>query len=198
MAKKNPRPADEPNRGKDPNRRSTNPEEDKVTELDREKLDKELPNNRDVDVRREFAEAERAGTEPLTKEFLSKVQGSGSTPEVSAMDLDADWERAEPVGEETVGGTVATPGQDVVDYIGDAVGVTYPDEQPVAPTEAVEERDRNRWELDPASSEDYRERNEEIASGDVERDDSDTRPDTERQEGKTGRGKGEAKRDKAA
>ncbi len=143
-------------------------QQDKVSKLDESKLDAELPTNRDVDVRREFADAERAGTEPLTKEFLAKVRGSGSTPEVSAMDVDADWERAEPVGEETVGGTVATPGQDVVDYIGDAVGDTYPDEAPIEPTEKIEERDQHRWELDPASSEDYTERNREIASGEAE------------------------------
>jgi hypothetical protein len=142
---------------------------DKVTKLDEKRLDAELPTNADIDVRREFAEAERAGTEPLTKEFLRKVRGSGSTPEVSAMDVDADWERADPVGEETVGGTVATPEQDVVDYIGDAVGVTYPEETPVTPTEKVEERDRHRWELDPASSEDYPERSREIASGKADR-----------------------------
>ncbi len=160
--------------------KDTNAEEsaDRVTRLDEEKLDRELPGNQDVDVRREFAESERAGTEPLTKEFLRKVRGSGSTPEVSAMDLDADWERAEPVGEETVGGTVATPGQDVVDYIGDAVGVTYPEETPVTP-EKVEERDEHRWELDPASSEDYGERTREVASGEAERRDTEPKPEAE-------------------
>jgi hypothetical protein len=136
-----------------------------VTRRGDSKLEQELPTDQDIDVRRELAEAQRAGTEPLTKKFLEKVHGSGSTPEVSAMDLDADWERAEPVGEETVGGSVATPGQNVVDDIGDAVGVSYPDETSVTPVEVVEERDRRRWELDPASSEDYHERTAEIVGG---------------------------------
>lgn len=138
------------------------------------RLEQDLPTDEDIDVRRKFAEAQRAGTDPQTKKLLQKMEGSGSTPAVSAMDLDADWERAEAVGEETVGGSVATPGQNVVDDIGKALGVTYPDETPVAPGEVVAARDRRRWELDPASSEDYQERTAEFESGKAERKDEDT------------------------
>jgi hypothetical protein len=127
-----------------------------------------LPTEDDIDVRREFAEAQRAGTEPQTKKLLQQMQGSGSSPVLSAMDLDADWQRAEPVGEETVGGSVATPGQNVVDDIGEALGVTYADESPVTPGDVVAARDRRRWELDPASSEDYQERTAEIERGRAE------------------------------
>ena len=58
-------------------------------------------------------------------------------------------------GEETVGGTVPTPDQDIVEDLGRAVGITYEDDEPLHTTEKLEERDRHRWELDPASSENY-------------------------------------------
>jgi len=59
------------------------------------------------------------------------------------------------VGEETVGGSTPTPDQDVVDDLGRAVGVTYADSEPLRPEEKERQRDEERWEVDPASSEDY-------------------------------------------
>ena len=44
---------------------------------------------------------------------LSKY--SGASPADTGGDVDADWQRSQSVGEEAVGGTVATPDQDVVD-----------------------------------------------------------------------------------
>lgn len=62
-------------------------------------------------------------------------------------DVDADWERAGDVGEEAVGGSVATPDQDRVDDLGRALGVPRaPDEEVRTSTEILEGRDRNRWE----------------------------------------------------
>ena len=62
-------------------------------------------------------------------------------------DLDADWQRADDVGEEAVGGSVATPDQDRVDELGRALGVPRaPDEEIRTSTEILEGRDRNRWE----------------------------------------------------
>ena len=53
-----------------------------------------------------------------------------TSPVLSGGDLDADWTRSQGSGEETVGGSVATPDQDVVDEIGRALGVEQdPDEQ---------------------------------------------------------------------
>jgi Family of unknown function (DUF6335) len=46
----------------------------------------------------------------------------GTSPALAGGDV-ADWPRAESAGEEAVGGTVATPDQDVVDEIGRALGV---------------------------------------------------------------------------
>jgi hypothetical protein len=78
-------------------------------------------------------------------------------PKLSGGDVDAAWEHAD-VGEETVGGSSPTPDQDVVDELGEAAGITYSDTEPLHTTEKVERRDERRWELDPASSDDYQAR----------------------------------------
>jgi hypothetical protein len=108
------------------------------------------------EVEHEFEEAQRlaSGGELIRRE-LSKHHSR--TPELSGGDLDADWARAD-IGEETVGGSAPTPDQDIVDELGEAVGLTYEDNEPLHTQEKVEERDRHRWELDPASSEDYKHR----------------------------------------
>src|ERR1051325_2019090 len=48
-----------------------------------------------------------------------------TSPRLTAGDIDADWQRAHIDGEEAPGGTVATPDQNVVEEIGDAVGVPH-------------------------------------------------------------------------
>ena len=85
------------------------------------------------------------------------------SPALSGGDLDADWARAESSGEEAVGGSEPTPDQDVVDELGRAAGVTYAADEPLRPEEKEAERDDDRWELDPASAEDYDERMREQA-----------------------------------
>jgi hypothetical protein len=82
-------------------------------------------------------------------------------PTLTGGDVDAYWEEADAVGDEAVGGTVATPDQSVVDDLGDAVGIETGDQKEYVHTnEVLETRDNRRWELDPMSSEDYRERRE--------------------------------------
>jgi uncharacterized protein DUF6335 len=76
---------------------------------------------------------------------------------LSGGDIDAAWDQAA-VGDETVGGSSPTPDQDIVDEIGKALGVTYADGEPLHTTEKIARRDEVRWELHPASSEDYAER----------------------------------------
>jgi len=74
-------------------------------------------------------------------------QFSETSPELAGGDVDADWKRAASVGEEAPGGTVATPGQDVVDEFGEALGVPRaPDEEVRTSQEILEGRDRYRWE----------------------------------------------------
>lgn len=110
----------------------------------------------DEEVQQEFADAQRlaAGGEQLKRELR---EHHSRTPRLSAGDLDADWARAD-IGEETVGGSAPTPDQDIVDELGEAVGLVYEDNEPLHTTEKVQERDHRRWELDPASSEDYQDR----------------------------------------
>ncbi len=117
----------------------------------------------DPQVKKEFQEAgERL--EYATERWKKKLaEHHSATPELSGGDVDADWERAGDVGEEGAAGSVATPDQDIVEEIGEAMGVTYQDTEPLQGSEKLHERDRNRWELDPASSEDYEKRAKEQA-----------------------------------
>ncbi len=94
-----------------------------------------------------------------TQQLAERLQNNqGTNPALSGGDVDARWEDAESGGDETVGGSTATPGQNVLDQIGEATGVTYGDAEQLQPGEQQERRDKNRWELDPASSEDYLDR----------------------------------------
>ena len=56
----------------------------------------------------------------------------------------------EATGEEAVGGSAATPDQDIVENLGRAAGVTYEDVEELNPVEKVKKRDRKRWELNPS------------------------------------------------
>jgi hypothetical protein len=81
-----------------------------------------------------------------------------TSPVLTGGDVDADWQDAYAVGDEAPGGDNPTPDQDRVDDIGKALGVVYDDHEELKASDKIAERDRHRWELDPASSEDYRER----------------------------------------
>ena len=100
----------------------------------------------------------RAGGRQMQNEIREQ---HGLDRDLSAGDPDADVGDANFVGEEGIGGGNSTPDQDRVDEIGQAVGLEYADNEELHTTDKVEERDRHRWELDPASSEDYKERNRE-------------------------------------
>lgn len=79
-------------------------------------------------------------------------QHQAKSPTLSAGDLDAAWDQAN-VGDETAGGTAATPDQDRVDEFGQAFGIEYDDDEPLRTEEKLAERDDQRWELDPRSAE---------------------------------------------
>ena len=81
-----------------------------------------------------------------------------TSPALTGGDVDADWESAATVGDEAPGGDNPTPDQDIVDDIGRAVGVQYEDNEELKGEEKIAKRDKHRWELDPASSEDYDDR----------------------------------------
>ncbi|HUF16609.1 MAG TPA: DUF6335 family protein [Thermoanaerobaculia bacterium] len=98
----------------------------------------------------------QAGSEQLAERLRSNP---GTNPGLSGGDVDARWEDAESGGDETVGGSTATPGQNDVGEMGRAMGVSYADDEELKLGEKERSRDKHRWELDPASSEDYVERN---------------------------------------
>jgi hypothetical protein len=90
------------------------------------------------------------------RELADKLAEHTSTgPALTAGDIDADWESAETVGDEAPGGDNPTPDQDVVDDIGRALGVEYDDDEELQGGDEIVARDRNRWELDPASKDDF-------------------------------------------
>jgi hypothetical protein len=96
--------------------------------------------------------AARTGREEL-KEALAKH--TATSPELTGGDVDARWDDAYAVGDEAPGGDNPTPDQDRVDDIGRALGVTYEDNEELRSSDKVAERDKHRWELDPASSDDW-------------------------------------------
>ena len=90
---------------------------------------------------------------PEMREKQRKHTSTG--PALTSGDVDADWESAESVGDEAPGGDNPTPDQDVVDDIGRALGVEYEDDEELQGGAEIKERDRHRWELDPASKDDF-------------------------------------------
>ena len=86
----------------------------------------------------------------------AKKEHTQTSPAMTGGDVDADWEDAYAVGDEAPGGDNPTPDQDVVDEIGSALGITYQDDEELKAADKIIERDRHRWELDPASAEDYK------------------------------------------
>jgi hypothetical protein len=131
----------------------------KVPALDRERRivqDDDLvptpPSTLDLD---RTASAARTGRRELREKFREHTETS---PALTGGNIDADWESAYSVGDEAPGGDNPTPDQDIVDDIGRAVGVEYEDNEELKGEKKISDRDRKRWELDPASSEDYEDR----------------------------------------
>ena len=91
-------------------------------------------------------------------ETAERLREHRGMTDVSGGDVDVDVEDAFFTGEEAPGGDNPTPDQDIVDDIGKALGVEYEDNEELKAADKVGKRDKHRWELDPASSEDYKER----------------------------------------
>jgi uncharacterized protein DUF6335 len=127
----------------------------------REPEKKEIDANDVIRDYEESAGAEEEGSQ-TTMEWYEQASQDTAVPADAILtggDIDAAWDQAAS-GEETVGGSNPTPDQDIVDEIGRAAGVNYEDAEPLDMTEKVERRDERRWELHPASSEDFTERNQ--------------------------------------
>lgn len=95
----------------------------------------------------------------MTNQNRSKRQLSDDSI-LSGGDVDVDQYQASVVGEEAVGGTMATPDQSIVDDIGSALGVELSDYESVRMTDKLSDRDNQRWELDPNSKEESSEASE--------------------------------------
>ena len=96
-----------------------------------------------------------AGSAKLAYELRND---SLADPKITGGDLDANWANAQFSGDESAVSSSPTPDQSVVGEIGEAMGITYADDEVLKVGEKEEGRDKHRWELDPASSEDYVER----------------------------------------
>jgi hypothetical protein len=110
------------------------------------------PSSLDMD---RHGSAARTGREELAE---NRRKHRGMSPEITSGDLDVDVEDAYFTGEAAPGGDNPTPDQDIVDNIGKALGVEYDDNEELKASDKVTKRDKHRWELDPASSEDYKDR----------------------------------------
>jgi hypothetical protein len=123
--------------------------------------------------RRRLPEAELLPSPPSTLDFEDRPSAARSGhieileqlaehtetgPNLTGGDVDADWEQAYSSGDEAPGGDNPTPDQDIVDEIGRSLGLEYDDDEELKGAGKIEERDRHRWELDPASSEDFEDR----------------------------------------
>ncbi len=108
----------------------------------------------DEDIKDEFEDRQglAAGGRQKLEEKLNEYHSLD--PSLSAGDVDAAWEDSIVAGEESVGGSAPTPDQDNVDEIGEAAGVTYQDDEPLNSDKKILGRDRGRWELNPASTDD--------------------------------------------
>jgi hypothetical protein len=82
-----------------------------------------------------------------------------TSPRLTGGDVDADWVSAYAAGDEAVGGSTTTPDQDVVDELGEALGVPQaPDAEVRAAADILAERDSHRWAIEREVEREARER----------------------------------------
>ena len=109
------------------------------------------PSSLNMDRHGSAARTGRAELAEQLRERRGMVDVTGGDPDVDSVD-------AFFTGEEAPGGDNPTPDQDIVDDIGKALGVQYEDNEELKSGDKLAERDKHRWELDPASSDDYKDR----------------------------------------
>ena len=101
--------------------------------------------------------------EPLSSVPPRSADAAAPDATLSGGDVDASRNGTD-AGEEAVGGSSPTPDQDIVEELGKAAGITYEDAEPLRFGDKMADRDAQRWELNPASSEGYQERLQELTS----------------------------------
>jgi hypothetical protein len=98
-------------------------------------------------------EATRLRDDRERQAWAELARYTAASPRLTGGDVDADWRRADAAGEEGVGGTVATPDQDTVDDLGEALGVPRaPDEEFRTSQEILERRDRSRGDQEDSTA----------------------------------------------
>src|SRR5688572_32673165 len=95
------------------------------------------PSSLDLD---RTASSARSGRRTLRDRYAEHTE---TGPALTGRDVDADWQSAYSVGDEAPGGDNPTPDQDIEELKG---------------ADKVAKRDKSRWELDPASSDDWEDR----------------------------------------
>jgi hypothetical protein len=108
----------------------------------------------DPDVKEDFEDRQGLASGGRQKLEEKLNEHNSQDPSLSAGDVDAAWEDSVVAGEESVGGSAPTPDQDNIDELGEAAGVTYQVDEPLNSDKKILERDRRRWELNPASVDD--------------------------------------------
>ncbi len=126
-----------------------------IPRLDRTR--RTLPDVERLEFERDTADARlessaRAGHNEMLAELKQHTE---SSPRLTGGDVDARWQDAYAEGDEAPGGDNPTPDQDRVDEIGQALGVNYQDNEELQGGDEILDRDDHRWELDPASSDDW-------------------------------------------
>ena len=137
--------------------RSTAAISGKVPRLDRAR--RTLDDGETMQTPPSSLDMERRGSAARTgrAEIAENIREHHGMDDVTGGDPDVDIEDAYFAGEEAPGGNNPTPDQDIVEDIGKALGVTYEDSEELKGAHKLEQRDKHRWELDPASAEDYTE-----------------------------------------
>ena len=110
------------------------------------------PSSLDLDRHGSAARTGRAEMEQ------SRLNHATMGQDITGGDNDVDVEDAYFTGDEAPGGDNPSPDQDIVEDIGKALGVQYDDNEELKGSDKIIERDKHRWEMDPASSEDYKDR----------------------------------------
>jgi Family of unknown function (DUF6335) len=140
-------------RPKTPAIRKTSPRLDRVRRtLEDEDMVPMPPSSLNMDRHGSAARTGRAEMEQ------SRLDHAGMGQDITGGDNDVDVEDAYFTGDEAPGGDNPSPDQDIVEDIGKALGVQYDDNEELKGSDKIIERDKHRWEMDPASSEDYKDR----------------------------------------
>lgn len=99
--------------------------------------------------------------DPLDPRDTGGWPGPGGIPQRREKTPRRRDEASDELGDETGDSSSPRPDENVVSEIGEEVGITFEDQEPLRPIEKMGERDERRWELDPASADDWQERQQE-------------------------------------